>query len=159
MGEQAFRRLAMRLAAENAAAIGRADDHRHRPFARGAVAHLGELADDLVVARVDIIGELDFDDGFQAIGGHADGGGDDAVFADRCIEGAGLAEFLLQSLGDAEDAAEKACILAEHDNILIGAHRDLMGVIQRLDHVHDGHYSPSFSAASRCSAICQGISA
>ena len=34
MGEQAFRRLAVRLAAEDAAAIGRADDHRHRSIRR-----------------------------------------------------------------------------------------------------------------------------
>ena len=54
-------RLAVRLAAEDAAAVGRADDHRHRPFAAGAIAHLGDFADDLVVARVDVVGELDLD--------------------------------------------------------------------------------------------------
>ena len=159
MGEQALRRLAVRLPAENAAAIGGADHHRHRPLGRGAVADLGDLADDLVVAGVDVIGELDLDDGLQAVAGHANGGGDDATFADRRIEHAGLAELALEALGDAEDAAEIARVLAEHDHVVVGAHRDFVGVVERLDHVHLGHQPPpSLSAWSRCSARFHGTS-
>ena len=106
VGEQGLGRLAVRLAAEDAAAIGRADDHRHRPFARGAIAHPRDFADDLVVAGVDVVGELDFDDGLEAIGRHADRGADDPAFGDRRVEGAGLAELLLQAFGGAEHAAE-----------------------------------------------------
>ena len=159
VGEQAFGRLAVRLPAEDAAAIGSADDHRHRPFAGGAIAHLGDFADDLVVAGVDVVGELDLDQRLDAIGGHADGGRDDPAFADRSVERALLAEFLLKSVGDSEDAAEKADVLAEHDDVLVAAHHHLVGVVERLDHVHGRHQRFSSSACSRCSAMCHGTSA
>ncbi len=157
--EQAFGRLAVRLAAEDAAAVGRADDHRHRPFAGGAVAHLRDFADDLVVAGVDVVGELDLDQRLDAVGGHADRGRDDPAFADRRVERALLAEFLLQAFGDAEDAAEEADVLAEHDDVLVAAHHHLVGVVERLDHVHRRHQRFSSSACSRCSAMCHGTSA
>src|SRR5215204_2375554 len=98
MREQALGRLAVRLAAEDAAAIGRADDHRHRPFAGRAIAHLRHFADNLVVPGVDIVGELDLYDGLDAVSRHSDSRRDDAAFADRRIEGAGLAELLLETL-------------------------------------------------------------
>ena len=115
VGEQGLGRLAVGLAAEDAAAIRRADHHRQMPFAGRAVAHLGAFGDDLVEAGVDVVGELDLGDGAQAVGGHADGDGDDAVLADRRIEGALLAELLLEVLGDPEDSAEIADVLAEDD--------------------------------------------
>ena len=164
VGEQGFRRLAVRLAAEDAAAVGRAYDHRHRPFAGGTVAHLRDFADDLVVARIDVVGELDLDDRLEAVGRHAHGGRDDSALADRSVEGAGLAELLLKPLGHPENAAEIADVLAEHDDVVVGAHHHLVRVVQRLDHVHHRHQSRpspavSLRASSRCSARCQGTSA
>ena len=160
VGEERFRRLAVRLATENPAAVGRSNDHRHGPFGRGPIADFRDLADDLVVAGVDVIGELDLDDRFEAVSRHPDRRRDDPALADRSVEHAGLAEFLLQAFGDPEDAAEITDVLAEHDDVLVRAHRDLVGVVQRLDHVHRRHQPPpSESAASRCSARCQGTSA
>ena len=139
VGEEGLGRLAVGLAAENAAAIRRADHHRHRPFAGGAVADAAGLGEDLVEAGEDVIGELDLGDGLQAVKPHADRGGDDAALGDRRVEHAGLAIFLLQAGGDPEDAAEIADILAEHDDVRIARHHHVVGAVQRLDHVHDAH--------------------
>ena len=48
-------------------------------LAGGAVAQSRGLADDLVVGRIDVVGELDLDHRLQAIGRHADRHGDDAA--------------------------------------------------------------------------------
>src|SRR3954470_4040570 len=112
----------MRLPTEDAAAIRRADDHRHRPFGSGAIADLGDLADDLVVAGINVVGELDLDQWLQAVARHSDGGRNDAALADRSIEHAGLAELLLEALGDPEDATEIADVLAEHDDVVVARH-------------------------------------
>ena len=159
--EEGLGRLAMRLAAENAAAIGAADHHRHRPFAGGAVADTPGLRENLVEAREDIIGELDFADRLQPVEAHADGGRNDAALGDRRVEHAARAKFLLQASGDAEDTAEIADILAEHDDVGVARHHHLVGTVQRLDHVHDAHLPrlTSALAAACCSRRCQGRSA
>jgi hypothetical protein len=125
VGEQAFRRLAVGLAAEDAAAVGAADRDRRGELTARAVAHLGRFGDDLVIGRIDVVGELDLDDGAQAVGAHADGGGDDAAFADRGVEAAGQAVLLLQLVGDAEDAAEIARVLAEDEDVGVLFHLDV----------------------------------
>ncbi len=161
MGEQGFGRLAVRLAAEDAAAIRRADGQRQDEFAGRAIAQPRGFRDDLVEGGIDVIGELDLGDGAQAIGGHADRGGDDAVLGDRRVEDARLAVFALQAFGDPEDAAEIADILAEHDDVGIAFHHHVMGAVERLDHVHDGHLrlaSSSATICACCSLRCQGIS-
>jgi hypothetical protein len=161
MGEQGLGRLAVGLAAEDAAAVGRADGERQAPFAGGAVAHPRRLRDDLVEGGIDIIGELDLGDRPQPVGGHADRGRDDAVLGDRRVEHAVLAIFLLEALGGAEDAAEIADILAEGDDVRVALHHHVMGAVDRLDHVHDGHLrfaSSSATICACCSFRCQGIS-
>jgi hypothetical protein len=60
----------------------------------------------------------------------------------------GLAEFLLQSLGHPEDAAEIAHILSEHDGVGIALHHHVVGAVQRLDHVHDAHLRFASASAS-----------
>ena len=72
--------------------------------------------DDLVVRRIDVVGELDLGDRPQAVDRHADRGGDDAALGDRRIEHAVLAVLALQAVGDAEHAAEVADVLAHHDH-------------------------------------------
>ena len=96
MGEQRFRALAVGLAAEDAAAGRHAHHDRAGEIAVRAVAQARRLRDDLVVGRVDVVGELDLDAGPQAVGGHADRRADDAELADRRVEAAALAVFLLQ---------------------------------------------------------------
>ncbi len=139
MGEQRLGALAVRLAAEDAAAVRRADGDRHGEIAGRAIADARRLRHDLVEAGIDVIGELHFHHGAQAVGAHADGGGDDAAFRDRRIEGAGQAVLLLQPVGDAEDAAEIAGILAEGEHVGILRHHHVEGGVERLDHVHLRH--------------------
>src|SRR3546814_20486712 len=71
-------------------------------------------SDQLIQARIDIGGELDFGHRAQAIGAHADRDPDDAAFVDRRVEHAGLAMFFLQARRRAEHTAEKADVLAHH---------------------------------------------
>ena len=139
MGEQRLRALAVGLAAENAAAGRHAHDDRAGELAVGAIAQARRFRDDLVVGRIDVVGELHLDAGRQAVGGHADRRADDAGFADRRVEAAALAVFLLQALRAAEDAAEIADILAEDDDVVVAPHRHVHGVADRLDHGHARH--------------------
>ena len=54
-----------------------------------------------------------------------------------------LPYFCLQALGGAEDSAEEANVLAEHDNIVVAAHHDVHGVADGLDHGLARHGSDS----------------
>ena len=62
------------------------------------------------------------------------------------------AVFLLQARGDPEDAAEIADILAEHDDVGIARHHHVVGAVERLDHVHDGHLRFASASATRRAA-------
>ena len=64
-------------------------------------------------------------------------------FADRRVEAAARAVFLLQALGAAEHAAEIADVLAEHDDVVVARHRDVHRVADRLDHGLARHRSVS----------------
>ena len=99
-----------------------------RGLPAGPVAHLRELADDLVVRRVDEAVELDLADRPVAAQGQADRRADDAGLGERGVDDAVLAEVLLQAVGDPEDAAELADVLA-HD-------QDLGVVLQRPPQTH-----------------------
>jgi hypothetical protein len=139
VGEQRFGALAVGLAAEDAAAGRHPDHHRAGEVAGRAIAQARGLGDDLVIGRVHVVGELDLDAGAQAIGRHADRGADDAELADRRVEAAVDAVFLLEAVGAAEDAAEIADILAIDDDIVVAAHGDVEGRADRLDHGHASH--------------------
>ncbi|MNV31912.1 hypothetical protein D3C71_1232340 [compost metagenome] len=152
MGKQRLRALAVRLSAKNAAAGRHAHDDRTSEIAVGAITDPRRLLRQLVIGRIHVVGELDLDTGFQPIGGHADGGADDAGFVDRRVETAGLAVFRLQALGAAENAAEITDILAEDHDILIPPHCDIHGASHSLDHRHPGHVSILPSAAGGADA-------
>ncbi len=113
VGEQGFGRLAMRLAAENAAAIRRTHRQRCPEVTGRAIAQARCFGHELVEGGIDVIRELDFDARTQTVGAHADRNGDDAAFADRCIEAALQPVFLLQTFGGAKDTAEIADVFAE----------------------------------------------
>ena len=139
MREYSLRTLRMRLAAADAAAARRAYGHRRVEFAGAAIAQPRQLAHDLIEARIDVVGELNFRDRPQAVHAHADGGGDDAALGDRRIEHAMLAVLALQAFGGAEHAAEIADVLAHQHHRRIASEHDVHGGVQRLNHVHAGH--------------------
>jgi hypothetical protein len=79
--------------------------------------HLGDLADDLVVGRVDEPVELDLADRPVAADGQPDRGANDAGLGQWRVDDAVLAEVLLKPVGDPEDAAELADVLAPEDDL------------------------------------------
>ena len=111
--------VAVVLDAADAAAVGDADDHRQPHRAPGAVAHLGDVADDLLERRVGEGVELHLDHRAHSVHRHPDGHPDDAGLGQRGVEAAVLAEVLGQPVGDPEDAAERTDVLAEHDDPLV----------------------------------------
>jgi hypothetical protein len=72
VAEVGLARLAVVVAAADAAAVRRPDHHRAGVLAAAAVAHLRGFADDLVEGRVDEVEELDLGDRAHAVDGHAD---------------------------------------------------------------------------------------
>src|SRR5690606_26660554 len=106
MGKNAFGRLTVGLSTIDTAAIGAADGDRRPPFAAGSIAKPRGFGDQLVSGGIDIVRELDFDDGALAIGAHSDRSGDDAALGDWGIEHARHAIFRLKARRGAKHAAE-----------------------------------------------------
>ena len=142
MGEQRLRALAVRLAAEDAAAGRHAHHDRAGELAVRAVAQARRFRDDLVVGRVDVVGELDFDARPQPVGGHADRRADDAGFVDRRVEAARSCRIsACRPCVQRNTPPKIADILAEDDDVLVALHRHVHGVADRLDHGHARHGS------------------
>ena len=76
----------------------------------------------MVERRVDEAVELDLDDRAVAAQRHADRGAEDAGLGERGVDDAVLAEVLLQALGDPEDTAELADVLAHEDDLGVLLH-------------------------------------
>jgi hypothetical protein len=154
------------LDSADAAAERDPDDDRHRDPSTRAEVELRDLRDDLVVRRVDEPVELDLDDRLVAAQRHADGGADDAGLGQRRVDHAVLAEVLLQPVGDAEDAAERADVLAHQDDLRVVLHRLAQAGVEGLREreLHRGHRAasskePRYSAySSRWAASSSGTS-
>ena len=84
---------------------------------------LRELRGDLVERGEDEPVELDLADRAEAAHREPDRGADDARLGERRVEHALVAELGLEALGDAEDAAERADVLAHEQHLLVGAQR------------------------------------
>src|SRR3546814_9673799 len=86
MRHDAFGRLAVRLTAEDASPKGGPHCHWADEVVRRAVAQPSRLADELIEARIDIVGELNLGDRAQAVSAHPDRDAEDAPFVDRRVE-------------------------------------------------------------------------
>src|SRR5690606_2049159 len=84
---------------------------------------LRDLGDDLVERRIDETVELDLDDGPIAAERQPHRGPDDPRLGERRIDHPSGAELVEQTVGDAEDAAERTDVLAQEDDVVIVAHR------------------------------------
>src|SRR5260370_6052273 len=71
----------------------------------GAPAKDTQLTANLHHGRPDVVEELNFGDGLEAAGGHADGAANDAGFGEGRVENAIVAVFSLQAGSGFEDAA------------------------------------------------------
>ncbi len=164
MGKEPLRALAVRLPAEDAAAIGRAHGDRRMEIARRTVAQSCCHGNELIESRVDVVSELALDHGFEPIGAHADRHRDLTALGNGRVEHARFAMALLQPIGDAEYTAEEANVLAEDQHIRITLQHHVERGVERLDHVHRRHDLLRSRSdlrrfiSSRCSARCQGIS-
>ena len=126
--------VAVVLDPADAAAVRDADGQRHRQRAAGAVAHPGDMADQLLERRVGEGVELHLDDRPQPVHRHADGGAQDAGLGERGVGAAVLAELLGQAVGDPEDAAQGADVLAHDMDGRVLGHGVAQRAGQRLRH-------------------------
>jgi hypothetical protein len=115
-------------------AVGDAADHRHGLGAGRAVPVLGQVADDLVEGRVAEAVELHLGHGPVAAQGQPDADPHDRRLGQRGVHHPLLAEVLEQAVGDAEDPAEGADVLAEQDHPVVGLHGVAQGRVERPGH-------------------------
>ncbi|GAA3308323.1 hypothetical protein GCM10020219_009380 [Nonomuraea dietziae] len=131
----------MVLDGSDAASAGDADHDGQLDRAERAQRHLGQLRDDLVGGGEDEPVELDLADGPVAPQCQADRGADDARLGERGVDDAVLAEVLLQTVGDAEDAAELADVLAHDEDLRVVLHRLAQALVDRLGEGQNAHDS------------------
>ena len=127
-------RVGVVLDAADRAGARDAHDHRQGHPALGAVPHLRDVRDHLLERRIAERVELHLDHRSHAVHRHADGGADDARLGERGVPDAVLAELRLQAVGDAEDAAERADVLAVDDDAVVGRHGVAQGGVERAGH-------------------------
>ena len=145
MREVRLGRLGVVLDRADAAAERDPDDDRQPHLAPRAVVHLRHLRHDLVVRRVDEAVELDLADRPVAADGQADRGADDAGLGQRGVDHPLLAEVLLQAVGDPEDAAELADVLAHDEDLGVVLQGAAQAGVERLA---DGERLVAISARS-----------
>ena len=134
--------LAMVEGAADAAAVGRADDHRHIPIAGGAVPEEGGLVDDLIEGGMDEIRKLHLGDRDEVVERHAQRQTDDRGLGQRRVDHAQLAELLVEPIGGQEDAPLGTDVLAHDDHALVALHLAADRVANRFEQVQFRHRSP-----------------
>src|SRR5690606_25019649 len=133
--------------------------YRHRQPALGAVAHLGDVRDDLLEGRVAEGVELHLDDRAEPLHRQADREAGDPGLGQRGVEAALLAEVAGEPVGDPEDAAEAADVLAEDQDVLVGGEGVAQGPVERpgegdLAHRVASVILSSSRTISACSRSC-----
>src|SRR5262245_36721252 len=100
--------------------------------------HLRNLRHDLVVRRVNKAVELDL--AYRAVpaNGESNGGPDDAGLGERSVHHPLLAEVLLQTVGNSEDAAQLSDVLTHDENLRVILERFAQTFVQRLAEGHRG---------------------
>src|SRR4051794_40573004 len=140
--EVGLRALAVVLDRADTAAEGHPDDDRELDRPARPVRHLRQLADDLVVGRVDEPVELDLADRPVTAQRQADRGADDAALGERGVDDPVLAEVLLQPVGDPEDTAELADVLAHDEDLRVVLHRRAQAGVDGLGDRRLAHRAP-----------------
>ena len=143
VGEERLDRLRVVQRAVDAAAVRRADHHRHAEPVVRAVAHPRRLGHDLVERRVDEVRELDLGDRPQAVHRGADRRADDHRLGQRRVDDPVVAELGPQPVGGEEHAALLADVLAQDDDRLVAAHLLGHALADRLDERPDRHQCDS----------------
>lgn len=126
----------MVLDAADTARVGNPDHHRQPDPAAGAVAHLRDVAHDLLERRVGERVELHLDYRPPAVHGHPDRHPDDARLRQRGVETVTLTECGGEPVGHPEHPAQRSDVLPENDDALVGGHRVAQRGVDRLRHGH-----------------------
>ncbi len=126
----------MQFGRANAAAIGCAYHHWAGEGTGAAKTHARRLCHQLAHAEIDETGKLNLRNWPQSIDRYAHGAADYAQLRQGSIKDAPIAEFLLQVLRDAEDAAIESYVLAEEDDTLVAFKLLCQTAIERLYHRH-----------------------
>ena len=114
-------------------------------LAERAHPHLRELGHDLIEGGVDEAVELDLADRPVTAQGEADRGAHDARLGQRGVDHPSFAEVLLQAVGDPEDAAQLADVLAHDQDLGIVLHGLAQALVQCPGQGQGGH-RPASSA-------------
>src|SRR4051812_28883650 len=146
--EVGLRRLAVVLDSADAAAVRDADRDRQLHVPGRPVVHLCDLADDLVERREDEAVELDLAHRTEAADRQADRRADDAGLCERSVDDAVLAEVFLQPVGDAEDAAEPADVLAHDEDLRVVLQCLTQPLVEGLAQGQCRHQCPAPASAS-----------
>ena len=137
--EQRLGGLAVVLDRADAAAARDPDHHRQAEVAERAEPHLGQLGGDLVEGREHEAVELDLAHRAVAAQGQPDRGADDAGLGQRGVHDPGLAEVLLQPVGDPEDPAELPDVLAHDQDLRVALQGLAQPLVQGLGQGEPGH--------------------
>ncbi len=98
------------------------------------VSVLGDVTGDLLKRRIGEGVELHLGDGTKAFQRQTQRGSGNGRLGQRCIEDSLPAEFLLQAVGDAEDAAELAHILSKDQDTTVVFQGIAERQVERLAH-------------------------
>ena len=107
---------------------------------------------------MDEVGELDLGDRQQAVERHPDRDADDAGLGERGVDDPMLAELRHPAVGDAEDAAAGADVLAQKDDALVVGDLIVQCVADRRDDVLLGHASSANTCLSDVAGSGSGAS-
>ncbi|MNQ82788.1 hypothetical protein D3C85_978490 [compost metagenome] len=148
MGKQRLHTLAVVLRRMNPSTVGGAVDDGAGEPAAGAVSHSCRLADDLLHAGEDEALELEFGNGFEPLGRHADRHPGDQSLRQRRVDHPLEAELVAQAHGGAKHPAVDSHIFTQHHHIGVVFHLMVQCQIDRFEQCHVTHgVSPRRAAA------------
>src|SRR5512139_682827 len=127
------------LGGANAAAVGRAQNHRTAEPSLRAIAQPGRMVHQLIDAGIDESHKLDLADRPEALRSHTDAQATDQQFGERRIDHALRSETLLQADGGTEDTAIDPDVFTQNDNAGIITHGAGERQVDCFDQRHFSH--------------------
>ena len=132
-------RLGVVLGRADAASVWNPDDEGGGEAVPRAMPDARDVADDLVEGGVGEAHELQLQHRPEAGYGEAEPDADDAGLRERRVDDSLRTEALPQAVGDAEDAAGAADVLAEDQDVVVRRERLVECLVQRLCERPDRH--------------------
>src|SRR5664280_2466663 len=114
------------------------NNETHQVDAVSALMQFGDLGHDLVKGGIDETVELDLAHRAVPANRESDRGADYGRLGEWRVDDAVLSKVLLQSVGDAKDAAEFADVLTHQQHFLVLLHRATKSLVEGFGHRHGG---------------------